>query len=225
MAELVAHIAHEVNQPLAAIAANANACIRWLGAAPPNIDEARLAAERIARDARRASDVIGDMRAFLSQPVEERVIVSLNEQADACVGRFADVARRHGVTLVAERGEGELHAMARASAIARAFDELVANAIEACLDASAAREVRVRVRGPEHGDAVIVVEDSGPGFGAEELPRLFEPLFSTKPRRLGLGLALARSTFEQHGGRILAQRGSDGVTRFIATLPLEPGAS
>ena len=225
MAELVAHIAHEVNQPLAAIAANANACIRWLGAAPPNIDEARLAAERIARDARRASDVIGDIRAFLSQPVEERVIVSLTEQASACVGRVADVARRHGVTLVAERGEGELHAMARASAIARAFDELVANAIEACLDASAAREVRVRVRGPEHGDAVIVVEDSGPGFGAEELPRLFEPLFSTKPRRLGLGLALARSTFEQHGGRILAQRGSDGVTRFIATLPLEPGAA
>ena len=221
MAELVAHIAHEVNQPLAAIAANANACIRWLGAGPPNIEEARLAAERIARDARRASDVIGDLRAFLSQPLEERVAISLNEQAEACVARFADVARRHGVTLVAEPGESELRAVARASAVARALDELVANAIEACLEASASREVHVRVRGPERGDAVIVVEDTGPGFGAEELKRLFEPLFSTKPRRLGLGLALARSTFEQHGGRILAQRGADGVTRFIATLPLE----
>jgi len=221
MAELVAHIAHEVNQPLAAIAANANACIRWLGAASPNIAEACLAAERIARDARRASDVIGDLRAFLSQPAGERMSVSLNEQAEACVARFAEVAQRHGVTLVAERGDPDLHAMARASAVARAIDELVANAIEACLEASASREVRVRVRGPDRGDAVIVVEDTGPGFRSEELQRLFEPLFSTKPRRLGLGLALARSTFEQHGGRILAQRGADGVTRFIATLPLE----
>lgn len=221
MAELVAHIAHEVNQPLAAMAANANACMRWLGAAPPNIDEARLAAERIARDARRASDVIGDLRAFLSHPVEERVMVSLKEQAEACVARFADIACSHDVTLVADPVETDLHAMARAGQLARALDELVANAIEACVEASAVREVHVRLRGPERGDAVIVVEDTGPGFRAEELQRLFEPLFSTKPRRLGLGLALARSTFEQHGGRILAQRGADGVTRFIATLPLE----
>jgi signal transduction histidine kinase len=222
MAELVAHIAHEVNQPLAAISATANACMRWLGAAPPNIDEACLAAERIARDARRASDVIGDLRTFLSQPGEERITVSLNEQADACVARFAGTARRHGVALVVDPAEGDLHATVRGGAIALALDELVANAIEACIEASASREVRVRVRGPERGAAVIVVEDTGPGFRAEELQRLFEPLFSTKPRRLGLGLALVRSTFEQHGGRILAQRGADGVTRFMATLPLEP---
>jgi signal transduction histidine kinase len=226
MAELVAHIAHEVNQPLAAIAAHANACMRWLAASPPNIEEARTAAERIARDARRASEVIGELRAFLSQPVEERVTVSLNAQVQACVARFSEKARREGVALVALPAEVDLTAVARARALAQALDELVANAIEASLEvAGKPREVRLRVRGPDRGNAVIVVEDTGAGFGPEELQRLFQPLFSTKPRRLGLGLALARSTFEQHGGRILAQRGSDDVTRFIATLPLEGAAA
>ena len=226
MAELLAHIAHEVNQPLAAIAANASASMRWLAGPQPNIEEARLAAERIARDARRASDVIGDVRMRLSQPAGERQSVSLNAMAAACIERAAETARRHGVQLSSQGSATDLRVVVRVPALSQALDELVANAIEACAGGSAAmREVHVRVRGPERGDAVIVVEDTGPGFQVEELQRLFEPLFTTKPRRLGLGLALARSTFEQHGGRILAQRGNEGVTRFIAMLPLHPETS
>lgn len=223
MVELVAHIAHEVNQPLAAIATNANACMRWLAGAPPNIEEARMAAERIARDARRASDVIGDVRMRLSQAPGEREPVSLNALAQACAVRAAPMARRHGVELSSHESAADLRVLARVPALSQALDELVANAIEACAAGPSAKcEVHVRVRGPERGDAVIVVEDTGPGFRVEELQRLFEPLFTTKPGRLGLGLALARSTFEQHGGRILAQRGTDGITRFIAMLPIQP---
>jgi C4-dicarboxylate-specific signal transduction histidine kinase len=222
MTELVAHIAHEVNQPLAAIAANGNACIRWLAADPPNIEEARAAAERTVRDARRASDVIAEMRAFLAQSRGPRSAVSVNALVEGCVAAAAQNARRHEVTLVAETHAEAPRVVACASALRDALDHLIANAIEACMGVSPPmREVRVRVRGPERGEMVIVVEDRGGGFESDSIQTLFEPLYSTKPGRLGLGLAVARSTFESHGGRILAQRSADGVTRFIATLAHE----
>jgi signal transduction histidine kinase len=225
MTELVAHIAHEVNQPLAAIAANGNACIRWLAADPPNIEEARAAAQRTVRDARRASEVIAEMRAFLAQSTGPREALSLNALVLECVERAGAQARRCEVALTVETLDGAPRVMAQPATLRHALDNLLANALEACMEVPPGeREVRVRVRGPERGEMAIVVEDRGPGFEADSIQRLFEPLYSTKPGRLGLGLAVARSAFESHGGRILAQRSADGVTRFIATIAVEAEA-
>jgi signal transduction histidine kinase len=222
LAELMAHVAHEVNQPLAAIAANGNACLRWLAADPPNIDEARAAAERSVRDARRASDVIAAIRALLSQTLGPREMVSLPEVAGACIARLHARAQRAGVRLSLEAGEALPRVAARPAALRQALEHVIANAIEACTEVEAGkREVRVSLRGPQNGEMVIVVEDTGAGVLPDPPQRMFEPLFTTKPGRLGLGLAVARSMLEQHGGRLLAQRGTDGVTRFTATLPVE----
>jgi signal transduction histidine kinase len=222
MAELVAHIAHEVNQPLAAIAANANACIRWLGAAPSNIDEARSAAERIVRDARRASDVIGGMRASLSRSLGPREPVSLNDLASDTMQAAAAAASGAQVTLHVDKPPDAPHFVGRRGALRQALAHLVTNALEACLEVPPSeRHVTVRVW-PAAADATelgMEVDDTGRGFGADAPRRLFEPLFSTKPGRLGLGLAVARSIVEEHGGRLLAQRTPNGLTRFIVTLP------
>jgi C4-dicarboxylate-specific signal transduction histidine kinase len=222
MAELLSYIAHEVNQPLAAIAANGNASIRWLAMDPPNIVEARSAAERTVRDARRASEVIAGMRAFFAQAPRARERVTLDALIAAAVAATAAQALRAQVSIEAPPAAAPSSLVGRRVALVQALGHLVANAIEACGDLPAPeRRVRVHASAPERGEAVIVVEDTGPGFAADTLQRMFEPLFSTKPGHLGLGLAVCRSTVEDHGGRVLAQRDEDGRTRFMVTLPVE----
>jgi signal transduction histidine kinase len=226
MAELVAHIAHEVNQPLAAMAANANACMRWLVAQPPNIEEACAASARIVHDARRAADVIGEMRAFLSRTHGPQEVFLLQEVLEEAVEEANRAAERAGILMHLERGDAApVQLLGRRTALHRALRHLLDNALEACAESSAPRrEVRVRLRGPERGEMVIEVEDTGPGFRVDAPQRLFDPLFTTKPGRLGLGLAVSRSAVEEQGGRVLAQRGADGRTRFVVTLPVEASA-
>jgi signal transduction histidine kinase len=227
MAELVAHIAHEVNQPLAAIAANANACMRWLGAAPSNIDEARSAAERIVRDARRASEVIGEMRASLSRTLEPNEPLSLDDLAADTARAAGPAAARAQVTFHVDTGGDAPLVVGRRGALRQALAQLVTNALEACLEVPPSeRHVTVRVCPAIAGAAEVrmQVDDTGRGFGVDAPRRLFEPLYSTKPGRLGLGLAVARSIVEEHGGRLLAQRTDDGLTRFVVTLPRAPDA-
>jgi len=132
MAELVAHIAHEVNQPLAAMAANANACTRWLQAQPPNIEEAHAASARIVRDARRASEVIGEMRVFLSRTAPARETVALQEVVDEAIAQAAPAARLAHVDVRHERGNSGLRLLGRRNALRQAVRHLVDNAVEAC---------------------------------------------------------------------------------------------
>jgi signal transduction histidine kinase len=224
MAELVAHIAHEVNQPLAAMAANANACTRWLAAQPPNIGEAQAACERIVRDAGRAAEVIAEMRAFLSRTAARREVFMLQAVIDEAVARARPLAHRAQVTLRADHGEtSPARILGRRNSLRQALTHLLENAVEAC-GATTPREVRLRLHGPHRGEMVVEVEDTGPGFPPEFSERMFEPLFSTKPGRLGMGLAVSRSVIEEQGGRLLAQRDGER-TRFIATLPLEDGGA
>jgi signal transduction histidine kinase len=225
MAELVAHIAHEVNQPLAAMAANANACMRWLVAQPPNIEEARAASGRIVGDARRASEVIGEMRAFLSRMGAPQQDFILQDLIGEALAEVSAAAQRDQVRV--RRATGDVAPMrmrGRRTALQQALRHLLDNAIEACAEGRAGpREVDVRLHGPHRGEIVLEVEDNGPGFPVDAAQRLFEPLFTTKPGRLGMGLAVSRSAIEEHGGRVLAQRRDDGRTRFIVTLPLDGG--
>ena len=113
--------------------------------------------------------------------------------------------------------------LARRTALRQALRHVVDNALEACREMPPGhRVVEVRIEPPARGEVVVIVSDTGPGFSADSPQRLFEPLFSTKPGRLGMGLAVSRSVFEEHGGRVRAQRGDDGRTRVFVTLPLEP---
>jgi signal transduction histidine kinase len=219
MEELVAHIAHEVNQPLAAIAANANACQRWLHAEPANIAEAFAAAERIARDVRRASDVIGETRAFLGRDSRDTEVVDIGGLLRECVATLEPLARNAGIRVSIEIAGHIPPIRARRAALRQAVLNLVLNAIEASRARHAGLEVLVRAHVNLSADIQVSVEDEGIGFEPGSVDRLFDPLFTTKVGRMGLGLAVSRSAIESHGGRLLAQRTALEVTRFTFTLP------
>jgi len=217
LAELSASIAHEVNQPLAAVVWNSQACQRWLDASPPNLARAQTTVERIIRDANAAADVVSRIRALFSQAVERRHHASIGDL-------IADVGR-----LLADRSSQsrvDVNAVVAADLPAIPFDvvqiqqvlvNLMGNAIDA-LDGQAA-EPRVCVRAFASGDVVqIEVSDNGPGVAHPE--KVFDAFFTTKPSGLGMGLAICRSIVESHGGRLWVEANDAGGATFAFTLPV-----
>jgi PAS domain S-box-containing protein len=220
VAELTASIAHELNQPLAAVVTNANACERWLAGPSPNIEEAHLSLRRIARDANRASDVIGRIRALLTKRGPKRAELSIAELIADVVSIAEGEARAKGVTMKISVEDALPPIMADRVQIQQVVLNLLANAIEAMRSFARSRalEVRVERRGAE---IVVSVEDSGMGLPPKHAERIFEAFYSTKGDGMGMGLAISRSIVEAHGGRLRAMNneGRPGAT-FQFTLPV-----
>jgi PAS domain S-box-containing protein len=222
LAELSASIAHEVNQPLAAIVANSYACHRWLSAEPPNIERAKITAERIIRDANSAADVVSRIRALFRQAPQARPSEDVNRViSEVCQLMGDEVAAKH------IRIEADLEPSLPVVALDRVqvqqvFVNLIRNGIEsmdAALDGDRALQIRSRRDG---FDAVRVeVRDAGTGF--KDANRAFEPFFTTKQHGMGMGLAICRSIIESHGGRLwMANNETRGAT-VAFTLPLAAG--
>ncbi|HWF01029.1 MAG TPA: MEDS domain-containing protein [Caulobacteraceae bacterium] len=218
---LAASIAHEVNQPLAAIVTNSEASQRWLARTPPALEEARSALGRIVRDANRAGDVIGGIRALVAGRTE-RVAFDVNAAIAevAIVTRGLLKARRielrqdlalDAPTLVGDRLQLE-----------QAIINLVANASDAMAEAPPPRDIVIRSRAGPDGEVVVAVVDRGHGLDAQTAGRIFDPFFTTKPGGMGLGLSIARAVAEAHGGRLSARPGPDGGAVFELTIPRDP---
>jgi PAS domain S-box-containing protein len=221
LAELSASIAHEVNQPLAAIVANSHACNRWLSAEPPNVDRAKTTAERIIRDANSAADVVSRIRALFRQSVERRTCTPIASLiAEAC-RLMADEAMRRRIRLEVDV-ESDLPRVALDHVqIQQVLVNLIRNGMEAMDSATGERVLELRVSGL--GDAVRVeVSDRGSGIAFPE--RIFDPFYTTKPEGMGMGLAICRSIVESHGGRLWVEKNEPQGTRFIFTLPIETKA-
>ena len=220
LGELTASIAHEVNQPLAAIATNASAGTRWLSRPEPDLEELRAINTRVVADAERAARIIGRVRDMATRraPITERL--SINTLVEEAVLFLRHEAQGKGVTLDLGLGADLPLVLADRTQVQQVVVNLAVNAIQAMAEADGARDVRVRTRRDENGRITVTVSDTGPGVAPENLPRLFDSFFTTKAEGMGMGLPICRSIIETHGGTISARNNADGPGAcFAFTLP------
>jgi signal transduction histidine kinase len=224
MGELAGSIAHEINQPLAAVVTNADACRRWLTGPVPNLDEARAAVTRIVRDGNRASDVIGRIRALLKKNPTEQACLDTNEIIHEVLGLIQTEIRKHGVVLRLELAADLPRILGDRVQLQQVLLNLMMNGIEA-MTAVTDRSRVLLIRSVQcHPDKVlVVVQDSGTGLQCGSLDHLFTPFFTTKPKGMGMGLAISRSIIEAHRGRLWAAANNGPGTRFQFTLLRHPG--
>ncbi len=222
MGELAASIAHEVNQPLTAVVTNANAALRWLDRAAPNLDEAREAAQRIVRDGNRGSEVIGRIRALLKKEPPPKTWVDVNELVRE-ITRLAQ-AEAQGAALQLELA-GELPpVLADRVQLQQVLLNLVANSLDAMNTVwDRPRVVRIETMSNGNDAMLVTVRDSGVGLPPEKMARVFETFFTTKPEGLGMGLSISRSIVEGHGGHLWAEHNDGPGATFRFTLPVEKG--
>jgi C4-dicarboxylate-specific signal transduction histidine kinase len=216
LAELSASIAHEVNQPLAALVANAHALERWLSAAPPNFERAAATGNRIVRDANAAAEVVNRIRALFRQSVDSRTSVAMMDIVVEARDLLAEDALRRGATIAVEAQPGLPPLRADRIQLQQVLVNLIRNGLEAAI-ASPRPALQVRVF-EVPGAVQVEVSDNGPGIDVPE--KIFEPFFTTKSSGMGMGLAICRSIVEAHGGRLWAEPNPGGGARLSFTLPV-----
>jgi signal transduction histidine kinase len=220
MGELATSLAHELNQPLAAILANAQAARRLLAAPQPDLAEVRASLDDIVDDDKRAGEVIRRMRALLRKEEFRPEPVDLNEAVRNVRRLLAHDAARRGVTVDAELAADLPHVRGDAVQLQQVVLNLLVNAFDAVAHCPAERRrVLVRTRQQVSGLVELAVEDSGEGIPAAHLGELFEPFFTTKANGLGMGLSITRSILELHGGAIVAQNLDQGGACVRCVLP------
>lgn len=226
LGELTASIAHEVNQPLAAIVTNGEACLRWLNREPPELDEARSAVNRSVEAARRASEVISHLRALARKSVSERVRLDIADVINEVVLLVQRECVRERVALHVDLPATRLTAVGDRVQLQQVIMNLLINGIQAIAAANGRRrDLWVRASLQQDGREVAVsVEDSGIGLSPGDETRMFEAFFTTKPEGMGMGLSISRSIIESHGGRISASAnaGAGATVRFTLPVDEEP---
>jgi PAS domain S-box-containing protein len=224
MGEFAASIAHEVNQPLAAVVANADACRRWLGRSVPDLEEAKAALERISRDGKRASDVIAGMRSLLQRTPTEFAMLDLAGVVRDVLDLVGPEVARQRVVLQRSLAAGLPPVRGDRVQLQQVVLNLTTNAIQAMSGVTGRpRELRIALsRGDIDGAPalVVAVRDNGVGFAPDVGARLFAAFYTTKPDGLGMGLAISRSIVEAHGGRLWAAPNPDHGATFQFALPL-----
>jgi C4-dicarboxylate-specific signal transduction histidine kinase len=221
LAELLASIAHEVNQPITAIAMNAAACQRWLQAQPPNVKKAQEVLKHITRDSERAAQIIARIKDLaLGEPLEHGVL-SMSEVIRESGELLRDKMRQQGATLRIGNPPAGMRVRGDRVQLQQVLLNLLGNALESLENApDCARTVRVESQ-VLHGKSVLIsVRDTGCGLDRETAGRMFKAFFTTKPGSMGLGLAICRSIIERHGGRLWATPNQKAGTTFRFTLPL-----
>jgi C4-dicarboxylate-specific signal transduction histidine kinase len=222
MGELTASIAHEVNQPLAAIMASGDSCTAWLASEPPNLDKARAAAGRMIKAATQASEIVQRVRALFKKTPSAATSVDMNELIEETISFVHHEAQRKNVSLRADFGAGLPTVGGDRVQLEQVILNLMMNAIEcmAGLDRQP-KQILIRSALPNPGELLVSVADTGPGIDAEHANRLFAPFFTTKPQGIGMGLAICRSIIEAHGGRLWAENNESGGAVFHFILPIK----
>ena len=216
MGAMTASIAHEINQPLGAIVANAGAGLRWLARSPPDLAEVRESIEQIVREGQRAADV-GSM--FKSRDLE-RAPINLNRLIDQVLALVQGTLQRNGIVVRTDLDERPASVTGSPVQLQQVLFNLVSNAIEA-MDSVAERAILIQTKVEESGDVQVIVEDSGSGIDPKDMDRIFGSFFTTKPNGMGMGLSICRSIIESHGGRLWATSGASRGAIFRFTLPAE----
>lgn len=220
LGELTASIAHEVNQPLAAIVTNGNACLRWLGSAQPNFVEARQSVERIIKDGYRASEVIQRVRNLVKKSPPRNYPVDLNEVIREVLALAQSQASRNSVSVKQELANDLPLVLGDRVQLQQVILNLVINGIEAIgKSRDGERVLAVRSSRDESDNLIVAVRDTGGGIEPESVERLFDAFFTTKQDGMGMGLAISRTIIESHGGRLWATSNSPKGAVFQFQLP------
>ncbi len=226
LGELAASIAHEINQPLAAIGADANACLHWLAADRPDLDSVREALTAIVKDGLRAGEVITRIRTLLTRSSVARGPCDLTGVIRDVLPLVGPEIGRHGISLDMSLAPNLPQVMGDRIQLQQVVLNLLMNAAEAMREVPPARRRMVVRATADHRDdgpwAIVAVEDAGVGFGEAEAPRLFEAFYTTKPGGLGMGLSISRSIIDNHRGRLWATANSDHGATFQFALPGMP---
>jgi signal transduction histidine kinase len=219
--ELTATIAHEVNQPLAGIVINGNACLRWLAgveSSSPNLEQARQAVERVIREGKRAADVIARLRSFFKASGGEKTSLNLNEVVEGIVPLIRHELDRNQVLLQTDLSERLPAVQADSVQLQQVILNLILNGVDAMVDVvDRPRELTIVTR-PEAGSVRVEVKDNGVGIAEEKLESIFQPFYTTKANGMGLGLSISRSIVMNHGGKLSAQSNNGPGTTFCFTL-------
>jgi len=239
LGELAASIAHEVNQPLAAIETHGEACLRWMNRPEPDLGEVRTAVQAMQRDARRASEVIRRIRGMASQSAPAFIALDVNEVVAESCDLLRRELQRHGAGLKLDLQSDLPAVKADKIQLQQVIINLVMNAAQAMAGAGA-RERRIEVRsfvdrdgGGENGQngqhvdapaVVVEIVDSGPGFAPDDLKRLFDAFFTTKQDGMGMGLPICRSIIESHGGAIRAWNRAPHGAAMAFRIPVAASA-
>jgi PAS domain S-box-containing protein len=221
LGEMAASIAHEVNQPLAAVVTNAAACLRWLDREPANLKEARSVAQSIVKDGNRAGEVIQRVRALANKTADQKAPLDINEVVNEVISLVQHELSSHRVALRLELAPAVPPVFADRIQLQQVILNLVINGIEAMQPVKdRPRELVIRTRQDETSQVLVTVSDCGVGVAAENADRLFDAFFTTKSSGMGMGLSICRSIVTAHGGRLSASGNTGPGATFQFTLPL-----
>jgi PAS domain S-box-containing protein len=221
MGELTASLAHEINQPIAAAVTDANACLRWLSRAQPEVEEAREAAMRMSKDCQRAADIISRVRLLFRKGAAQREPVDVNEVIEEMMVLLRGEAGRYSIPIHADLASGLPRVKADRVQLQQVFMNLMLNGIDAMKDVGTPGQLTITSRRGAGGQLLFSVTDTGVGLPPELTDQIFNAFFTTKRDGTGLGLPISRSIIESHGGRLWAAGNSGRGTTFQFTLPSE----
>ena len=220
MGELTASIAHEVNQPLAAIVASGNACRRWLATEPPNLTRAKESLNRIVEDANRASEVITRVRAHTKNTLPEQVEVWINDIVEDVLFFTRGELEARLISLQMELDRDVAPVLGDKVQLQQVILNLVMNAVEAMTPITGRQRIlTMKSRKMSPIEVQVMVRDNGPGLNLDDSDRIFDTFFTTKPNGMGMGLSISRSIIEAHSGRLWTLPASPHGVEFHLALP------
>jgi PAS domain S-box-containing protein len=218
--ELVASIAHEINQPLAAAAASGSACLRWLDREQPDLDAARHAASRIVRDAHRAGEVIQGLRELVKKTGPKLTELDINRAIQDVLTLSRSDLQQEGIVLQTNLSPEVQPVFGDRVQLQQVLLNLITNAIDAMSTVTDRPKVLTITSEPaDPGGILVAVEDTGPGLDPATADRIYDPFFTTKPAAMGMGLSICRSIIDAHGGRFWSSPSVPYGTAFRFTVP------
>ena len=222
MGAITASIAHEVNQPLAAIVSSGNAGLRWLSNAIPNMDEVTAALKRIVSDGHRASQMIETVRAMFKKDTGEKTLLDINEVVQEVFALLRAELQKNNIAVICRLSEEIPRISADRVQLQQVILNLVMNAIDATsLIIDRPRILRASSQRHDPTGVIITLEDSGTGIDPKNVDCIFQPFFTTKSHGMGMGLSICRSIIEAHGGRLSASPALPYGTTFRVILPTD----
>src|SRR5882672_3682745 len=219
MGELTASLAHEVNQPIAAAVTDANTCLRWLTRDQPDLEEAREAASRMAKDATRAAEIVARIRLLFNKGTTQRELVDFNEVVREMITLLRSEVTRYSISVRTEMAADLPQVIGDRVQLQQVFMNLMLNGIEAMKEVNTGGELTIKSHQADKGELLISISDIGIGLPPQKADQIFNAFFTTKLQGTGMGLSISRSIIESHGGRLWAADNTPRGAIFYLSLP------